>query len=93
MNLFDGINGKSDGIKNGYSSTLPSGVQNISVHGTFDGATVTLSRYSKETDSWFKTKAIWTESNVFQGLDVSKGARYRLELENASSKTNLVAEV
>lgn len=93
MNLFDGNGGKSDGTENGYSSTLPTGVKNISVHGVFDGATVTLSRYSEESDSWFKTKAVWTSPNVFQGLDVSGGARYHLEIENSAANTQIIAEV
>lgn len=93
MSLFDGKNGNSDGTKNGVSSSIPSGTRNLAVHGEFGGATVTLSRYSKASDSWFDTQATWTAPDVFQGLSVSSDARYRLEIDGATPTTNIVAEV
>lgn len=93
MSLFDGKNGRSDGTKNGYSSSLPTGNRNIAVHGTFDGASVTLSRYSQALSSWFETQAVWSDSDVFQGLEVSRDAKYRLEITGVGASTNIVAEV
>lgn len=93
MSLFDGKQGRSDGTKDGISSSLPTGKRNIAVHGAFDGATVTLQRYSKASDSWFDTQASWTSSDVFQGLDVTSDAKYRLDIDSAGAGTNIVAEV
>lgn len=93
MSLFDGKNGRSDGTKNGVSSSLPSGIRNVAVHGEFGGATVTLSRYSEASNSWFDTQVTWTSSDVFQGLQVSRDAKYRMEIDGATSTTNLIAEV
>lgn len=93
MSLFDGKSGRSDGTKNGESSSLPTGNRVLAVHGVFDGATVTLMRYSAASDSWFPTQAIWNEPDVFQGLIVSSDAKYKLEIDGATSKTNIVAEV
>ncbi|MGL4638556.1 MAG: hypothetical protein ACRCVX_02340 [Shewanella sp.] len=93
MNLFDGRNGHSDGAKNGPSSTIPSGERTIAVHGEFDGAIVSLMRYSSETDRWFATQATWDASDVFQGLVISGGVLYRLEIASAGANTKLVAEV
>lgn len=93
MSLFDGKNGRSDGTKNGVSTSLPSGNRNLAVHGEFGGATVTLSRYSPASDSWFDTQATWTAPDVFQGLIVSSDAKYRLEIDGATSTTSIIAEV
>jgi hypothetical protein len=92
MNLFDGQQGRSNGTKDGTSSTLPSGIRSIAVHGAWDGAKVTIQRYSKEIDDWFSTQASWTDNDVFQGLDAESGARYRLIITGATSKTKLIAE-
>lgn len=92
MNLFDGKDGKSDGTKDGYSSAIPSGIKSVAVHGVFDGATVSIQRYSEEIGGWFMTQAEWTISDVFQGLEVESGAKYRLIISKAGGSTKLYAE-
>lgn len=92
MNLFDGQDGKSDGTKDGYSSSIPSGHNSVAVHGVWDGAKVTIERYSKEIDDWFQTQASWTDNDVFQGLESEGSARYRLVITGAGASTQLYAE-
>lgn len=92
MNLFDGMDGRSDGTKDGASAPLPTGRRSIAVHGTWGGAKVTIQRYSKEIDNWFSTQASWTDNDVFQGLDAESGAKYRLMITGATGTTNLIAE-
>lgn len=92
MNLFDGQQGRSDGTKDGASSAIPSGIRSIAVHGTWDGAKVTIQRYSKEIDDWFSTQASWTDNDVFQSLDAESGAKYRLIITGAGGNTQLYAE-
>ncbi|AUR95317.1 hypothetical protein NVP1205O_42 [Vibrio phage 1.205.O._10N.222.51.A7] len=93
MNLFDGQNGRSDGAKDGVSATVPSGNNNISVSGVWDGASVTIERYSKERNDWFTTQAVWTDNDVFQGLVSESGERYRLLITSAGASTKLYAEI
>lgn len=93
MSLFDGKSGRSDGTKNGESSSLPTGNRVLAVHGVFDGATVTLMRLSKVNDTYFSTQAVWSSPDVFQGLIVTSDARYKLEIDGAGANTNIIAEV
>ena len=93
MSLFTGNNGASDGTVNGFSASIPSGIRSIAVHGEFDGAKIILSRYSDVSNSWFDTAAIWDTPDVFQGLRVEGGIKYRLEIEGAGASTSIIAEV
>ncbi len=92
MNLFDGQNGRSDGTKDGASASFPSGTQSVAVHGVWGGSSVVIERYSEEIDDWFETQATWAENDVFQGLEVVSGAKYRLMLSGSTSTTKLYAE-
>lgn len=93
MSLFDGKNGRSDGTKDGESSSIPAGNRVVAVHGVFDSATVTLMRYSAASKTWFPTQAVWSNPDVFQGLVVSGEAKYKLQIDGSTSNTKIVAEV
>lgn len=94
MNLFDASAGVTDGTQNGNSVEIvgSGGPVDIFVSGVFDGAAVTLQRFSKVKSAFMPTGAVWTDSDEFQGLIVRPGEKYRLQLSNAGAGTSLIAE-
>lgn len=94
MNLFDGSVGITDGASDGVSREITGsgGTVDIFVSGVFDGAAVTLQRFSHVKNQYMPTGAVWTDSDEFQGLIVAINEKYRLELTNAGSNTDLIAE-
>lgn len=95
MNLFDGKNGNTDGTSDGPSVhiTGDGGIKNIYVSGSFDGATVTLQRFSSTLNNFGDTGAFWDQPDEFQGLIVKPGEKYRLLIASSGGSTNIIAEV
>ena len=95
MNLFNGLDGHSDGTKDGPSVPVigDGGVKNVYVGGDFDGARVVLQKYSTTRSDFYPTEGVWTKQNVFIDLSVKIGEQYRLNIENAGAGTNLFGEV
>ncbi|HIF9075739.1 TPA: hypothetical protein ACX6NV_000570 [Photobacterium damselae] len=93
--LFDGKDGTSDGTGNGFSKEITGfgGPVSIFVYGSFNGATVTLERYSSVKDDFLPTSAVWNQSDVFQDLKVKLGDRYRLQISGTSGSVSIQAEV
>lgn len=84
----------TDGTVDGSSLTFGrDGSNNIHVHGVFDGATVTLERYSPTLTDWVATDLNWTAQGQYQGLDIARGQKYRLTISGAGASTNLIAEL
>lgn len=93
FNLFDGVNGHSNGKEDGGSQTFNvSGPYNLHCFGTFDGAKVTLQRYSNTLSDFVDTDAIWTCNAQFQALFITPHSEYRLNLTGASTNTEIIAE-
>lgn len=95
MNLFNGIDGHSDGTKDGPSKAIvgDGANRNVYVGGTFDGARVVLQKFSSTRNDYYPTEGVWTTQNVFIDLSVKVGDHYRLNIENAGASTNLFGEV
>lgn len=84
----------TDGTANGFSLTFGrEGLNNIHVHGTFDGAIVTLERYSPTLSNWVATDLLWSAQAQYQGLDIARGQKYRLAISDAGASTDLIAEL
>lgn len=92
-NLFDGQDGRSDGTTNGSSLEL-SGTGPINLHcfGVFDGATVTLERYSESESSFAPTDLTWTDVAQYQGLYLTVYSTYRLTISDAGASTAIIVE-
>ena len=95
MNIFDGGTGRSDGTTNGASTEIigEGRLVNIFVSGDFASATVTIQKYVETSAAFADTAAVFTKQDIFQGLIVRPGDRFRLNIDNASASTALVAEV
>lgn len=95
MNLFNGLDGTSDGTKDGPSHPITGdgADRNVYVGGEFDGARVVIYRYSTTRNAFFPTEGVWTTSNEFIKMSIKIGDIYRLEIESAGPNTNLFAEV
>lgn len=95
MNLFNGLDGHSDGKQDGPSEPIVGNGadKNVFVGGTFDGARVILQKYSSTRGDFFPTEGVWTTQNVFIDLSVKVGEQYRLNIENAGASTDLFGEV
>lgn len=105
-NLFDGQDGNSDGTADGTSRGVsivdipgqdvliinPPPKINISVSGTFDGATVTLQKWLY--GEWVSLDdAAWQRTRVLENLPIEVGVAYRFELDNAGGSTDVKAGV
>ena len=95
MNIFDGGTGRSDGTADGVSTEITGDgkLVNIFVSGEFADAKVTIQKFVETSQAFADTAAIFTKQDIFQGLIVRPGDRFRLNIENSTSTTALVAEV
>lgn len=93
--MFDGSDGRSDGLTDGYSKSITGTgfLVDVSVTGLFDGASVTLQLYDADADTWGDLSTVWTDEGDLNGLYVDSDTSYRLNISSAGASTDINSEV